>query len=167
MNPDRDRVSAAGAGAGTPGGGGIGQAAGAAASRAGETAHRMGDKAKEAASSVDAQARDQARRFADRQVHTSADIVAKVGESVRVAADHLEPDLPQLAYVGNTAAEWIEDYSEALREQSAEELMERSADYARRHPAMVFSAAAGAGFLLFRLLKGDSGRQRGGQFHGP
>jgi len=57
----------------------------------------------------------------------------------------------------------MEEFSRTLHAKSVDELVETATSYARRQPAMLFGAAAVAGFALFRLFKSaDEGSLRGG-----
>lgn len=131
------------------------------ASRIGESAKQAGAQAQDAAESLGSRANEQARRLADRQLTMGADVIADVAEAVRAAAERLDRNEPQIAQLARGAADRIEDFSETVRGQSAEELWQASADFGRRHPAVVFGATAGLGFLLFRLLKPGSNRNYG------
>lgn len=131
------------------------------ASRIGESVKQAGAQAQEAAGSLGSRASDQARRLADRQLTMGAEIIGDVADAVRSAAERLDRNEPQIAQLARGAAERIDDFSDTIRGQSAEELWHASADFARRHPAALFGATAGLGFLLFRLLKPGSGRDYG------
>ena len=177
MNPEHENQrsgTAASGSAAKPGGGSRaagqssqGQTSGASgvggetASRMAESAKQAGSRAKDAASSLGSRANEEAKRLADRQISMGAEIVGDVAEAVRAAAEKLEGNEPQLAHLAHGAAEMIEDFSDSIRDQSAEDLWHTSADFARRHPAVLFGATAGLGFLLFRLLKPGSSRSYG------
>ena len=136
-------------------------------SRVGEAARQAGAQAQDAASSVASRANKQAKKLADRQLGMGAETIDHLAEAVRAAANRLDRDEPQIAQVARSAADRIEDFSETIRGQSAEDLWHASADFARRHPAALFGATAGLGFVLFRLLRpsvirgfGDGSAQR-------
>ena len=126
----------------------------------GETGSSVGGAARQAeaqaqdtASSLRSRAKEQARKMADQQLTMGAEVVADVADAVRAAAERLDRNEPQIAHLAHGAAETLDDVCETIRGQSAEELWHASADFARRHPAALFGATAGLGFLLFRLLK--------------
>jgi hypothetical protein len=121
-----------------------------------EVAHQAARQARHAASSVASQATEQVKRAADRQVGVSAEMVARVSNAIRTAADNLDQDVPQLAPFVHGAADQLADLSDALADRSAAELFQATSDFARRRPALVFGATALGGFLLFRLLNASS-----------
>jgi hypothetical protein len=83
-------------------------------------------------------------------------MVARVSNAIRVAADNLDQDVPQLSPLVHGAADQLADLSAALADRSAAELFQATSDFARRRPALVFGATALGGFLLFRLLNASS-----------
>lgn len=151
-----------GQGSATGGAGGeMGSRIGETAKQVGESAKQAGAKAQRAAGSLGSRTNEQARRLADRQLSMGAEIIGDVADAVRTAAERLDRNEPQIAQLARGAADRIEDFSDTIRGQSAEELWHASADFARRRPAMLFGATAGLGFLLFRLLKTGSSRNFG------
>jgi hypothetical protein len=133
---------------------GRGAQAGAALSKVGEAAQRVGSHVKEAATSLATEAGEKAKGFIDQQVASGADFLGYVGHSARVAADTLDPDAPQLAGFVRGVATSVSDLAETVRGQSPEALLETASDYVRKNPALVLSAAAACGFALARLLRG-------------
>jgi hypothetical protein len=121
-----------------------------------EVAHQAAKQARHAASSVASEATEQVRRAADRQVGAGAEMVARVSNAIRTAADNLDQDVPQLAPLVHGAADQLADLSDALADRSAAELFQATSDFARSRPALVFGATALGGFLLFRLLNASS-----------
>jgi len=73
---------------------------------------------------------------------------------VRVAADTLDPDAPQLAGLVRGMATSVTDLSATVRGQSPAALLETASDYVRQNPALVLSTAVACGFALARLLQG-------------
>jgi hypothetical protein len=137
-------------------GAGLGRMSSEAASQMGEAARHAGRQARETASSFASQANEQVIRLADQQVSVGANLVSDVAGSVRAAADALDQNVPQLAQLARSAADRIEGVSESIRDQSAAEIFQATAELARRRPALVFGAAAAVGFLTFRLLTAGS-----------
>jgi prephenate dehydrogenase len=97
----------------------------------GDAASEATRQAREAASSLASQATEQVTRLADQQVSVGADMVAEVAEAIRAAADNMDENVPQLAQLARGAADRIEDFSETIRDQSAADLFESAADFAR------------------------------------
>jgi hypothetical protein len=153
--------------------------AGEAASKIADVAQHAGSQAKQAVSSLAADAGQKAKGFLNMQVTAGADLVGHVAESARRAADSLDQNAPQLADLVRGAAERAEDFSRDLHDQTVEDLVRTASDFTRRRPALVFGLASLAGFLAFRVFKSTPprssanpyrGRQRfpesAGQFHG-
>jgi hypothetical protein len=111
---------------------------------------------KQAASSAASEATERVRQAADRQVGAGAEMVARVSNAIRAAADNLDQDVPQLAPLIHGAADQLADLSDTLADRSAAELFQATSDFARRRPAVVFGVTALGGFLLFRLLNASS-----------
>lgn len=126
------------------------------ASRVSDAAQAAGQKAKETASALAGQAGEHVKGVFKDQVNVGADLVGHVADSVRAAADTLQPNSPQLASMARLAASGIDDFSDRLRDRRIEDLYQEASDFARRQPAAVFGMAALAGFFFFRVVKADS-----------
>jgi hypothetical protein len=127
--------------------------AGEANSKIADVAQQAGSQAKQAASSLAADASQKAKGFLNMQVTAGADLVGHVAESARRAADSLDQNAPQLAGLVRNAADRAEEFSQDLRNQSVGDLIRTASDFTRRQPALVFGLASLAGFLAFRVLK--------------
>ena len=139
-----------------------GAAVGDAAGRLSEAAQAAGREAKDAASGLAAEAKQNVKSMLDNQLSMGADLAGHVAAATRKAADHLAPNAPQLAGMVRTAASTVDDFSGTLRDRSVEDLFQEAAAFTRRQPAAVFGAAALAGFFMFRVLKVDGGRTGNG-----
>lgn len=111
----------------------------------------------------------------DQQVVRGARTITNVARSAKRAADELENDAPQIASLVRGVADRVEEYSRDLETQSVTDIYQAARDFTRRQPAVVFGAAALAGFFALRTLKSSSTRSAGGrpiasrgggQFHG-
>jgi hypothetical protein len=165
--------------------------AGEAISKVTDAAQQAGSQAKDAAASLASDASQKAKGFLNMQVSSGSDLAGHVAQSVRCAADSLDPNAPQLASLARGAAERVEQFSRDIRGQTVEDMVRTASEFTRRQPALVFGLASLAGFLAFRVLKssppdgefrmlkssspegdrlGDRSReplgQRAGQFHG-
>jgi hypothetical protein len=158
--------------------------AGETASKVADAARQAGDQAKQTASSLASDATKQAKGFLNMQVTAGADMVDHVVDSARIAAENLEQQAPQLAGLVRSVADRAEEFSQDLRGQTVEGLVRTASDFTRKQPALVFGLASLAGFLAFRVLKSrpaeesadqyrgtkrferSGGARRGGQFHG-
>jgi hypothetical protein len=138
-----------------------------------------GSQAKQTASSLASDASQKVKGFLNLQVSSGSDLAGHVAQSVRCAADSLDPNAPQLAGLARGAAERVEQFSRDIRGQTVEDLVRAASDLTRRQPALVFGLASLAGFLAFRVLKSsppgggplddrsrESFGERAGQFHG-
>jgi ElaB/YqjD/DUF883 family membrane-anchored ribosome-binding protein len=131
----------------------LGADAGEAASKLAQAVQQAGSQAKETATSLAAEAGEKAKGLMHQQVEAGADFVGSVAQSVRAAADSLDQNAPKLAGSVRGVAQQVEEFSDSVRGQTVEELFETTSDFVRRNPAMVFSAAAACGFMLFRIIR--------------
>jgi hypothetical protein len=121
-----------------------------------DAAQQAGSQAKQTASSMAAEATQGTKGFLNSQVAAGVALAGHVAESVRSAADKLEPDAPQIAGLVRGAADGVERFSRDMRDQSIEDLWRSASDFTRMQPAVVFGLTSLAGILLFRVLKADS-----------
>ena len=140
--------------------------AGGAASQIADVAQQTGSQAKQAASSLAADATQKAKSFLNMQVTAGAYLVGHVAESARRAADSLNQNAPQLADLVRGAAERAEDFSRDLHDQTVEDLVRTASDFTRRQPALVFGLASLAGFLAFRVFKSTPPRSSADPYRG-
>jgi len=131
----------------------IGKTARETASKLGDAAQELGTQAKQAATSLASEANENIKGVLNQKVGVGADLVGHFAHSVRAAADDLKQNAPQLAGLVRGAADKIDEFAESTRDKTVEDLFETASEFARRQPAIVFGAAAAAGFLLFRILK--------------
>jgi hypothetical protein len=127
--------------------------AGEAISKVTDAAQQASSQAKDAAASLASDAGQKAKGFLNMQVSSGSDLAGHVAQSVRCAADSLDPNAPQLASLARGAAERVEQFSRDIRGQTVEDLVRTASDLTRRQPALVFGLASLAGFLAFRVLK--------------
>jgi hypothetical protein len=120
--------------------------------QAGATVRQVGKQARKAASSLASEASGRIAELAERQMETGADFVKEIAEAIRAAAEALDEGAPPAADLVRVAADRMESFSETIRDQSPQELLEAGADFARRQPAVVFGMAAIGGYVLYRVL---------------
>jgi ElaB/YqjD/DUF883 family membrane-anchored ribosome-binding protein len=125
--------------------------AGDAISKLTDVAQQAGDEAKRSVSSLANEGYKSIQGLLDGQVAAGAELVSHMAESVQLAADNLDKKAPQVAVLVRSAAEKMEEFSEEIKGQSAEDLFRSAADLARARPALAFGAAAAVGFVLYRL----------------
>jgi ElaB/YqjD/DUF883 family membrane-anchored ribosome-binding protein len=131
----------------------LGAKTGEAVSKLAQAVQQAGSQAKETATSLASEAGEKAKGLMHQQVETGADFIGDIAQSVRAAADNLEQKAPQLASLVRGVAQQVTDFSETVRHQTVEELLNTTSDFVRRNPAIVFSAAAACGFMLFRVFR--------------
>jgi ElaB/YqjD/DUF883 family membrane-anchored ribosome-binding protein len=117
-----------------------------------ETAQRVGDQAKETASSLASDAQHRFHGYMDQQVAAGADLAGRVASVIKTAADELDRTSPALGGMVRSAGERVQDLSQQFRYKTADEVLNDTRDFARRKPALVFGAAAALGFVAYRVL---------------
>ena len=144
-----------------------------------EFAKEAADQAKQAASEAAAGIAQQVRELLDRQVGNGAEMLGHFAHSTKLAAEDLNTNAPQLAGLVRGLAGQMEQYSESLGDQSAEQLARGASDLARRQPALVFGFAALVGYFAIRTYKAappisspsiqpsyEGHARKAGEFHG-
>jgi ElaB/YqjD/DUF883 family membrane-anchored ribosome-binding protein len=99
------------------------------------------DKFKEAA--------DQARE----QQRTGADFVGRLASNIRDAAHAFENDVPFAARGINSAADYVDEAADKIRNGSFRDLVDGATDFAKRQPAAFLGLSVLAGFAAVRFLK--------------
>lgn len=124
-----------------------------------------GDAANDLASGTMDQIRGQARE----QQRTGAEFIERLAGNVREAARAFESDVPFAARGINSAADYVEDTAEKIRNGSFRDLLDGATDFAKRQPAAFLGVSVLAGFAAVRFLKasgGDSPSSRPGMSSG-
>jgi hypothetical protein len=119
------------------------------------------DKLQKAADAANDVASGAADRFQDQvkeQHRSGADFVERVAGNIRNAARAFESDAPFAARGINSAAEYVEDAAEKIRNGSFRELVDGATDFAKRQPAAFLGISVLAGFAATRFLKASGGR---------
>jgi hypothetical protein len=118
------------------------------------------DKFKEAADA----AKDEASGTADhlqeqtrQQQRTGADFVERFAGNIREAARAFESDAPFAARGIDSAAEYVEDAAQKIRNGSFRDLIDNATDFAKRQPAAFLGISVLAGFAAVRFLKASGG----------
>jgi hypothetical protein len=84
-------------------------------------------------------------------ISTGIDTVRNLARVAQGAADHIEPEIPQLAGFVREAAQTVEHLSTDLRERSLGEIAASVSSFARQEPVVFLGGAVLAGFVLARL----------------
>jgi gas vesicle protein len=126
------------------------------------------DAAKDVASGTVDQVQEQTRQ----QQRTGADFVERFAGNIREAARAFESEAPFAARGINSAAEYVEDAAEKIRNGSFRDLVDGATDFAKRQPAAFLGISVLAGFAAVRFLKASgaqsssSQRERGDTWSG-
>ena len=107
------------------------------------------EAAKEAASGTVDHLKDKTRE----QQRSGADFVERVADNIREAAHAFESDVPFAARGINSAADYVEDAAEKIRNGSFRDLVDGATDFAKRQPAAFLGLSVLAGFAAVRFLK--------------
>jgi hypothetical protein len=122
-------------------------------SQASALAKDAGTKAKQAASDTASTVTDHVKDLLDRQIGSGADVASHVANAARLAADDLSKESPMLGGVVRNLADRVEGYAREWHDQTVDQVFRAASDFTRRQPALVFGAAALAGFFMFRAMK--------------
>lgn len=117
------------------------------------------DKLKQAADAAKDVASGAADRFKDQvkeQQRSGADFVKRFAGNIRDAARAFEGDAPFAARGIDSAAEYVEDAAEKIRNGSFRDLVDGATDFAKRQPAAFLGISVLAGFAAIRFLKASS-----------
>lgn len=112
------------------------------------------DAAKDIASGTAHKLQQQARE----QQRTGADFVERLAGNIREAGHAFENDAPFVARGVNSAAEYVEDTAEKIRNGSFSDLVDGATDFAKRQPAAFLGIAVLAGFAAVRFLRASGDR---------
>jgi hypothetical protein len=124
------------------------------------------DKFKEAADAAKDAAAGAADRFQDRareQQRSGADFVGRFAGNIRDAARAFENDVPFAARGINSAAEYVDEAADKIRNGSFRDLVDGATDFAKRQPAAFLGLSVLAGFAAVRFLKASGSQSSSGQ----
>jgi len=125
------------------------------------------DKFKEAADAakgVAAGTADHLEGKAREQQRSGADFIERLAGNIREAARAFEADAPFAARGINSAAEYVKETAEKIRNGSFRDLVDGASDFAKRQPAAFLGMTVLAGFAAVRFLKASSGQSSSSQF---
>jgi hypothetical protein len=124
------------------------------------------DKLKEAADAAKDVASGAADHLQD-QVHEQqrggADFVERFAGNIKDAARAFESDAPFAARGINSAAEYVQDAAEKIRNGSFRDLVDGATDFAKRQPAAFLGISVLAGFAAIRFLKASGAQPSSSQ----
>jgi len=107
------------------------------------------DAAKDAASKTADDLQDKARE----QRQYSADFVDRFAGNIRKAAHAFDNDAPFAARGINSAADYVEDTADKIRNGSFRDLLDNATTFAKRQPVAFLGLSVFAGFAAVRFLK--------------
>jgi gas vesicle protein len=117
------------------------------------------DAAKDAAAGAADRFQDQARE----QQRSGADFVGRFAGNIRDAARAFENDVPFAARGINSAAQYVDEAAEKIRNGSFRDLVDGATDFAKRQPAAFLGLSVLAGFAAVRFLKASGSQSTSGQ----
>jgi gas vesicle protein len=107
------------------------------------------DAAKDAASGTADHLQDKARE----QQRSGANFIDRIAGNIREAAHAFDNEAPFAARGINSAADYVEDAAEKIRNGSFRDLVDGATDFAKRQPAAFLGLSVLAGFAAVRFLK--------------
>jgi gas vesicle protein len=111
------------------------------------------DAAKDVASGTADQIQGQARE----KQRSGGDFIERFAGNIREAARAFENDAPFAARGINSAAEYVEEAAEKIRNGSFRDLVDNATDFAKRQPAAFLGISVLAGFASVRFLRASGG----------
>ncbi|MBR0734839.1 hypothetical protein JQ582_37200 [Bradyrhizobium japonicum] len=101
---------------------------------------------------------DQIQSQAREQQRSGADFIERLAGNIRDAGRAFETDVPFAARGIDSAADYVEDAAQKIREGSFRDLVEGATDFAKRQPAAFLGISVLAGFAAVRFLKASGGQ---------
>lgn len=129
------------------------QRAGDALRASSNAAHDKFNEAADAARNVAEEAADRFQDKAEDQKRSGADFVNRFAGNIRQAANAFESDAPFAARGINSAADYVEDAAEKIRNGTFRDLVGGATDFAKRQPAAFLGLSVLAGFAAVRFFK--------------
>jgi gas vesicle protein len=114
------------------------------------------DKFKEAADAAKDVVAGASDRFQDKareQQSSGADFVSRLAGNIRDAGRAFESEVPFAARGINSAADYVEDAAEKVRNGTFRDLVNGATDFAKRQPAAFLGLSVLAGFAAVRFFK--------------
>lgn len=141
----KEQISDAGAEVKQRAGDAFRASADAARDKFGEAAHAAKEVAEGTVDQIQSQAHEQQR--------SGADFVERLAGNIREAGRAFESDVPFAARGIDSAADYVEDAAQKIRDGSFRDLVEGATDFAKRQPAAFLGISVLAGFAAVRFLK--------------
>jgi gas vesicle protein len=118
-----------------------------------DAARETFNEAADAAKNVAADAADQIQNKAREQQHSGSDFLSRLANDIRDAARAFESDAPIASRGINSAADYVDDAAEKIRNGTFRDLLDGATDFAKRQPAAFLGLSVLAGFAAVRFFK--------------
>ena len=118
-----------------------------------EQAREKFQEAAEAAKEVASGTADHLQNRVREQQGSGADFVQRFAGNIREAAHAFDNDAPFAARGINSAADYVEDAAERIRNGNFRDLVDGATDFAKRQPTAFLGLSVLAGFAAIRFLK--------------
>jgi hypothetical protein len=128
-----------------------------------DTAREKFKEAADAAKGAVAGAADGLQDQAREQQRSGADFVGKLAGDIREAARAFENDVPFAARGINSAADYVDEAADKIRNGSFHDIVDGATDFAKRQPAAFLGLSVLAGFAVVRFLKASGGAKSSNQ----
>ena len=128
-----------------------------------DTAREKFREAADAAKGAAAGAADGLQDQAREQQRSGADFVGKLAGNIREAARAFENDVPFAARGINSAADYVDEAADKIRNGSFRDIVDGATDFAKRQPAAFLGLSVLAGFAVVRFLKASGGTSSSNQ----
>jgi ElaB/YqjD/DUF883 family membrane-anchored ribosome-binding protein len=113
------------------------------------------------AGKLQSQAGDKARQFADMGKERAAGLLEQLATMLTDAAGQVDGKLgAQYGTYARNAADTVQGFSQQVRDQDLDQLMDQGRELVRKSPAMAVGAAAAVGFVLSRLVQSGIDAER-------
>ncbi|MCA1457280.1 hypothetical protein I6F35_29410 [Bradyrhizobium sp. BRP22] len=120
------------------------------------------DSAKEVVGGTAERVQEQARG----QQRAGADFMGRFADHIREAARAFEADTPFAARGINSAADYVDETADKIRNGSFGDLVDSATDFARRRPTAFLGISVLAGFAAVRFLKASGDRSSSARWEG-
>jgi hypothetical protein len=100
---------------------------------------------------------DQIQSHAREQQRSGADFIERLAGNIREAGRAFESDVPFATRGIDSAADYVEDAAQKIRDGSFRDLVEGATEFAKRQPAAFLGISVLAGFAAVRFLKASGG----------
>lgn len=113
------------------------------------------------AGKLQAQAGDKARQFADMGKERAAGMLEQLATMLTDAAGQVDGKLgAQYGTYARSAADTVQGFSQQIRDQDIDQLLDQGRELVRKSPAIAVGAAAAIGFVLARVVQSGIDTER-------